>query len=114
MTLYDELVARGLIAQVTDEEEIKELEKEKNKRPLDFIKPKEAKAKTPKVKIYTKEELEKIADEKGISGLRDIAVQFGVTSNSISSLIYKILDRQERTKQSKIIPHYEDETDIED
>ena len=25
MTLYDELVARGLIAQVTDEEEIKEL-----------------------------------------------------------------------------------------
>ena len=28
MTLYDELVARGLIAQVTDEEEIKELIKE--------------------------------------------------------------------------------------
>ena len=26
MTVYDELVARGLIAQVTDEEEIKELE----------------------------------------------------------------------------------------
>ena len=26
MTLYDELVARGLIAQVTDEEQIKELE----------------------------------------------------------------------------------------
>ena len=26
MTLYDELVARGLIAQVTDEKEIKELE----------------------------------------------------------------------------------------
>ena len=25
MTVYDELVARGLIAQVTDEEEIKEL-----------------------------------------------------------------------------------------
>ncbi len=25
MTLYDELVARGLIAQVTDEDEIKEL-----------------------------------------------------------------------------------------
>lgn len=25
MTLYDELVARGLIAQVTDEEEIKDL-----------------------------------------------------------------------------------------
>ena len=25
MTIYDELVARGLIAQVTDEEEIKEL-----------------------------------------------------------------------------------------
>lgn len=94
-------------------EEIKELEKEKNKRPLDFIKPKEAKAEAPKVKIYTKEELEKIADEKGISGLRDIAVQFGVTSNSISSLIYKILDRQERTKQPTI-PHYEDETDIED
>jgi hypothetical protein len=27
MTLYDELVARGLIAQVTDEEEIKDLER---------------------------------------------------------------------------------------
>lgn len=27
MTVYDELVARGLIAQVTDEEEIKELVK---------------------------------------------------------------------------------------
>jgi hypothetical protein len=27
MTIYDELVARGLIAQVTDEEEIKELSK---------------------------------------------------------------------------------------
>ena len=27
MTIYDELVARGLIAQVTDEEEIKELKK---------------------------------------------------------------------------------------
>ena len=26
MTVYDELVARGLIAQVTDEEEIKELQ----------------------------------------------------------------------------------------
>ena len=25
MTIYDELVARGLIAQVTDEEEIKEM-----------------------------------------------------------------------------------------
>ena len=28
MTLYDELVARGLIAQVTDEEEIKEIMRE--------------------------------------------------------------------------------------
>ena len=28
MTLYDELVARGLIAQVTDEEEIKELDQQ--------------------------------------------------------------------------------------
>ena len=27
MTIYDELVARGLIAQVTDENEIKELRK---------------------------------------------------------------------------------------
>ena len=30
MTVYDELVARGLIAQVTDEEEIKELIKKKD------------------------------------------------------------------------------------
>ena len=42
MTIYDELVARGLIAQVTDEEEIKELIKKNTrnyaKRQITFFK----------------------------------------------------------------------------
>ena len=94
-------------------EEIKNLDKEINKKPLDLVQEKTKEEKKTEVKIYSKEELEKIADEKGINGLRDVAVQYGVTSNSISSLIYKILDRQERAKK-KVVPHYEDATDIED
>lgn len=73
-------------------EEIRKLNSEQNKRPLDFVK--EKKAVKQERKVYTKEELELIADEKGIGGLREIAAQYGVTSNSITSLIFKILDRQ--------------------
>ena len=99
-------------------EEIKQLEKERNKRPLDIKLEKEkaqkqAEKAKEETKLYTKEELESIADKQGINGLRDIAVQFGVTSNSISSLIYKILDRQDRNKKT-VVPHYEDEPNIED
>lgn len=42
----------------------------------------------------TREELEAIADEKGISGLREIGNELGVKSNSIEDLIGKILAAQ--------------------
>lgn len=94
-------------------EEIKNFEKERNKRPLDVVESnKKANAKKESIKIYTREELEKIADEKGLNGLREVAVPYGVTANKVSSLIFKILDRQERMKETKT-PHYED-VDVED
>jgi hypothetical protein len=43
---------------------------------------------------YTREELEKIADEKGIKGLREIADPLGLKSNSIVPLIDSILEKQ--------------------
>lgn len=42
----------------------------------------------------TREELEAIADEKGITGLREIGNELGVKSNSIEDLIGKILAAQ--------------------
>ena len=41
----------------------------------------------------TREQLEEIADEKGIAGVREIATKLGVTSKSISELINKILEQ---------------------
>ena len=87
-------------------EEIRKLEKEQNKRKLDVKEQSQEQSKEPEIKIYTKEELEKIADEKGIQGLREVASNYGITSNSISSLVYKILDRQK--EKAKKVPHYED------
>ena len=43
---------------------------------------------------YTREELEKIADEKGIKGIREIADPLGLKSNSIVPLIDAILEKQ--------------------
>ena len=37
MTLYDELVARGLIAQVTDEEEIKRTDQQRKSNLLHWV-----------------------------------------------------------------------------
>jgi hypothetical protein len=48
--------------------------------------------------IYSKEELEKIADEKGIDGLRAVAPE-GVKSKSIVKLIQAILDAQNAAKE---------------
>jgi hypothetical protein len=42
---------------------------------------------------FTKEDLEKIADAKGIAGLREIADKVGVRGKSISALIDGILSR---------------------
>jgi hypothetical protein len=45
--------------------------------------------------VYTREELEKIADDKGIAGLREIADPMGVKDNSIMGLIKEIIQAQE-------------------
>lgn len=44
---------------------------------------------------YTQEALEKIADESGIAGLREIAAEFDVKGNSIATLIKAIMNAQE-------------------
>lgn len=44
--------------------------------------------------IYTREELEEIADRKGINGLRDIGSGWGVIGRSINELIGRILNAQ--------------------
>lgn len=46
------------------------------------------------VRFYTKEELEAVADEKGIAGLREIADPMGVKNTSIVGLINEILQAQ--------------------
>ncbi len=43
---------------------------------------------------YTREQLESIADDQGISGLREIAEPMGVTGRSIVELIDRILEAQ--------------------
>jgi len=46
------------------------------------------------VKIYSREELEKIADDKGIKGIREISDPLGLKSTSIVPLIDMILEHQ--------------------
>lgn len=62
------------------------------------------KAKPGEIKIdltpYSKEVLEKIADEKGIKGVREIADQVGVVSKSVEDLIEKILVIRNRNLES--------------
>ncbi|NQZ53224.1 MAG: hypothetical protein HRT93_03110 [Piscirickettsiaceae bacterium] len=43
---------------------------------------------------YTREQLEVVADEKGIVGVREIAGEFGAKSNSIAGLIDAIVTAQ--------------------
>lgn len=43
---------------------------------------------------YTAESLAEIADKSGIVGLREIANEFGVTGNSIATLIERIIKKQ--------------------
>jgi hypothetical protein len=45
-------------------------------------------------KVYSKEELEQIADDKGIAGLRAIADPLNVKDNSIAGLIKEIINAQ--------------------
>jgi hypothetical protein len=45
-------------------------------------------------KVWTREELEVVADAKGIAGLREIADPLNVKSNAIPSLIDKIIQAQ--------------------
>jgi hypothetical protein len=46
------------------------------------------------VERYTREGLEVIADDKGIAGLREIAVPLGVKSKSVGELVDQILKAQ--------------------
>jgi hypothetical protein len=48
----------------------------------------------PAVVIHSREELEKIASAKGITGLREIANPLGVRSTSIPGLIESIINKQ--------------------
>lgn len=45
--------------------------------------------------VYTREQLEEIADKRGIKGLREIGDVLGVRANSVSALIDDILKAQE-------------------
>lgn len=45
---------------------------------------------------YTRDELEALADRRGITGLREIAAPYGVKGRSINELIGEILDMQAR------------------
>jgi hypothetical protein len=45
-------------------------------------------------RIYTREELERIADSNGIKGLRAIADELGLKGTSIADLIAKVLEAQ--------------------
>lgn len=45
-------------------------------------------------KVYTKEQLEAVADKEGIKGLRTIATPLGVKGNAINEIIAEILAAQ--------------------
>lgn len=49
-----------------------------------------------KIKIYTREELEAIADSSGIKGIRAIANQYNIKSTSIVELMEQILLEQNK------------------
>lgn len=65
-----------------------------------------AKAKEPVVEevkepakvIYTREDLEKIADDEGIKGVRKVAAVFGVKAVQINQLIDEILEAQDKAE----------------
>ncbi|EMP6325878.1 hypothetical protein RPT39_001444, partial [Acinetobacter baumannii] len=52
----------------------------------------DAKLPTPESKKYTREELEAIAEEGGLAGLRAVATEVGVKGGSIVVLIERILE----------------------
>ncbi len=47
---------------------------------------------TPTATTYTREQLEAIVDEKGLTGLREVGHALGVKASSINDLIDRILD----------------------
>lgn len=58
------------------------------------VTPEEPKAEQKKGQKYSREDLEAVADSKGLNGLREIGAQFGVKSTSINKLIEAILEAQ--------------------
>lgn len=72
----------------TDEDKEKEKEQDAEKTP---------KIENPPFgKVYTLEELNEIADEKGMKGLREIADPAGVKNTSIAGLIREMMEFQEQ------------------
>lgn len=61
------------------------------------------------VERYTREELEEIADRRGITGLRDIAAPYGVKGRSITELINEILQAQNAGDPPLVAPAAETE-----
>lgn len=61
--------------------------------PREQVKPVEG-VKFTSDKLYSQELLEKVADEKGIAGLREIAKKFGIRGNSVPAIISAVLKAQ--------------------
>jgi len=55
---------------------------------------KDVKTPLPEVNVYSREDLETLADAEGISGLRKIAEPLGIKGKSINDLIRDILAKQ--------------------
>ena len=65
---------------------------------------------TPEKKTYTREELEAIADKRGIAGIREVADQFDIKGTSIVKLIDAIMAAQapaEVTEKAKEVEFVE-------
>lgn len=93
-------VAERLVRGNTTRAEVAEQAKRAEQAELDAEREKRKKAAEEKAKelagqLYTAEQLEAIADEKGITGLREIAKPLGVSDRSIAGLIREILKAQE-------------------
>jgi len=55
----------------------------------------------PAQRVWLREELEAIADDKGLIGLREIGDERGLKSNSVETMIHKILNEQRVAKKEK-------------
>lgn len=87
----DMLLTERLSAQVTPSRRIQTVE-ETPVQADDDIEPVEDD--TEEAKVWTSKELEAVADEGGIAGLREIATPMGIKGTSIHGLIEAIINHQ--------------------